>query len=89
MMVTAIRIKLIDLLKILSDRPSKTAGPLVEGDLEAIRRHLQNLGPKGKKDLAMELHMTDHAVLHRLNMLKDRGIVVDLHHHEYGLREMV
>jgi len=108
-MAAAIRIKLIDLLQILSDRPpvareshaehlqlfasapatvKKTeCSLLIEQDLEAIKRYLQASKMATKRDLSMELNMSDNATLYRLNLLKERGIVVDLPGHNYGLKE--
>ena len=93
-MAAAIRIKLADLLKILSEQPPSACRrsttqkhPLVEKDIEIIRQHLQS-GPIGRRDLELELNMSRSAILHRLDLLKERGIIVDLPDHHYGLREL-
>jgi len=97
-MAAAIRIKLGDLLKILSDWPQEAPRPRkkqprtissarIEEDMEAIRRYLQASGPTTRRDLSVELHMHDHFTLYRLNLLKERGVIVDLPGYKYGLAE--
>jgi len=98
-MAAAIRIRLSDLLKILTDRPQETASmsrkrkirPIssarIEEDMETIRRYLQASGPTTRRDLSMELHMHDHFTLYRLSLLKERGVVVELPGHKYDLAE--
>jgi hypothetical protein len=58
----------------------------IEKDLEAIKAYLLN-GPARRSDLDMVLNMSDGAVLRRLHLLKERGVVVDLPVHRYQLRE--
>jgi hypothetical protein len=93
-MATAIRIKLVDLLKILNEHPPSGAfvrtitrtGPLVERDVEVIRRHLQS-GPTERKVLEIELGLSRSAITHRLNLLKERGVVVECPGHCFALGE--
>jgi Mn-dependent DtxR family transcriptional regulator len=82
-MPTAIRIKLADLLIILME-VRRPLDPEIEKDLETIKQHLLTSGPARTRDLAMELHMSYGAAIHRLNLLKDRGLIVDLPDHKYG-----
>ena len=104
-MAAVLRIKLIDLLRILLDRSpaahepnirqrrlftspvtaSKTERSPLEEDLAAIKQYLQTSGPAGKRDLAMVLNMGGSTMLHRLNLLKEHGVVVDLPGHKYEL----
>lgn len=92
-MVTAIRIKLVDFLKILSAtppgafcRPKTQNYPLIETDLEAIRQHLQN-GLTERKDLENELGLSHNAMLYRLDLLKERGVIVESTAHCFKLNE--
>jgi hypothetical protein len=109
-MAAAIRIKLIDLLKILTDKTPKEHQPHtkqirlfatapvkaerhplnleLEGDLELVKAYLRN-GPARRSDLEMELNFSRGAVLHRLSMLRERGMIVDLPNYHYGLKEAV
>jgi len=57
----------------------------IEEDLEAIKAFLLN-GPARRDDLEMELNMSNGAVLRRLNLLKENGMVVDLPGHKYGFQ---
>jgi biotin operon repressor len=57
-----------------------------EKDLEAIKAYLLN-GPVRRSELEMELNLSSGAVLHRLNMLKARGVVIDLPGYRYKLGE--
>lgn len=59
----------------------------IEKDLEVIKAYLLN-GPAQRRDLEMELNLSDGAVLHRLHLLKARGVVVDLPGHSYKLGEV-
>ena len=97
-MAAAIRIKLSDLLSIISDWPQeapkirkKRSQPIasapIEMDLEAIRGYLLASGRATKQDVSMELHMSSNATVRRLNLLKERGVIVDLPGHNYGLKE--
>ncbi|MCK9440246.1 MAG: hypothetical protein M0Q13_02335 [Methanothrix sp.] len=56
----------------------------IEEDLEAIKAFLLN-GTARRDDLEMELNMSDHAVLHRLDLLKERGVLIDLPGDKYGI----
>lgn len=58
----------------------------IEKDLEAIKAYLLN-GPARRSDLDMALNMSDAAVLRRLHLLKERGVVVGLSGHRYQLGE--
>jgi Mn-dependent DtxR family transcriptional regulator len=83
-MPAAIRIKLADLLPILME--SRPLNPETEKELETIKQFLTTSGPARSRDLALELNMSDGAVSHRLRLLKERGVVVDLPDHKYGLK---
>lgn len=91
-MAAVIRMKLADLLKILNEQPPSGAsvrtvtrpGPLAERDIEIIRRHLQS-GPTGRRVLEIELGLSRSAMTHRLNLLKERGIVVEFPGHCFAL----
>jgi hypothetical protein len=81
-MSAALRINLRDLLSILMEvRP---LNPDIEADVEAIKQHLLTSGPARTRDPAMELHLSNSAAAHRINLLKERGVVVDLPGHKYG-----
>lgn len=86
---TVIRIRLIDLLKILAEPPARSTrprAPLVEKDLEAIKLFLQTSGPARRSDLEFQFScLSRSAILHRLDMLKERGEVVDLPGDVYGV----
>jgi len=88
-MPCAIRIKLIDLLKILSERPSgETAArhlPFLEKDLEAVKAYLQTSGPVASKDLAADFSISKGATLRRLNLLRERGVLINLPGDKYGI----
>lgn len=102
MVVTAavIRIKLVDLLKILCeplpkevrtkpDSPRQTrltTSGVDEHELEAIRTYLMCQGPAKSIDLQFEFNMSRGTVLHRLDLLKGRGVVEDLPGYRYGLK---
>ena len=58
-------------------------------DLEAIKAYLMTSGPARRTDLEMELNFSSGAVLHRLSMLKEMGVVIDMPGHNYQLREAV
>jgi len=58
----------------------------IEKDLVAIKAYLLN-GPAKRDDLEMELNMSGGAVLHRLHLLKARGVVIDLPGYRYQLGE--
>jgi hypothetical protein len=58
----------------------------IEKDLEAIKAYLLN-GPAQRSDLDMVLNLSDGAVLRRIHLLKERGVVVGLPGHRYQLRE--
>lgn len=60
--------------------------PEIEKDLAAIRAYLLN-GPARRSDLETELNISNGAVLHRLHLLKESGVVVDLSGHRYKLGE--
>lgn len=86
-MAAAIRIKLADLLKIITETPQvkhRPTSPNMLADLEDIKAYLQN-GPARRSDLEMELGMSDDAVLRRLGALKAAGEVVSLPDHGYQL----
>lgn len=85
-MATAIRIKLVDLLKIMAETPPvrhkstpahRPTSPDMLADLDAIREYLQN-GAARRRDLEMEFGMSKDGVLRRLHLLKAAGEVVDL-----------
>ena len=103
-MATAIRIKLVDLLEILSIHPPGAWGSArtdpkqrtfatttreTEADVECIKRYLLASGPARARDLAMELHLNEKAVSHKLKLLRERGELVDLPDHVYGLKENI
>jgi Mn-dependent DtxR family transcriptional regulator len=83
-MAAAIRIKLVDLLPILME--SRPLNPETEKELETIKQFLVTSGPARARDLAMVLHLSDGAVIHRLNLLKEMGDIVDLPDHKYGFK---
>jgi hypothetical protein len=93
-MATAIRIKLVDLLKILNEQPPSGAfvrtvtrpGPLSEKDVEVIRRHLRS-GPTERRVLELDLGLSRSVMTHRLNLLKERGVVVEFPGHCFALQE--
>jgi hypothetical protein len=125
-MAAVIRIRLIDLLKILceplpkevrtkSNSPSRAklvvvekrvevaprkysasqdkpktcemwANSIDERELEAISQCLQYAGPAKRWDLQLGLNMSEKAILHRLDLLKERGVVEDLPGYRYGLK---
>ena len=58
----------------------------IEEDMGAFKAFLLN-GPARRDDLEMELNMSDGACLHRPNLLKERGALIDLLGDEYGLLE--
>lgn len=90
-MAAAIRIRLADLLRILTETPPvkhRSARPNIQADLEAIREYLQS-GPARRSDLETELGVSGDAVLHRLGMLKAAGEVVYLPDHRYQLAGVV
>lgn len=100
-MAAAIRIKLADLLRILTEKapvvheprtrqvklPKATpAKAEIEKDLGAIREHLL-AGPAKRSDLDIVLTLSEDATLRRLHLLMERGVVVDLPGHMYGIPE--
>lgn len=93
-MAAVIRMKLVDLLKILNEQPPSSAfvrtvtapSPLVEKDVEAIRRHLKN-GPTERRVLEIELGLSRNVMTHRLNLLKERGVIVEANAHCFELKE--
>jgi hypothetical protein len=58
----------------------------VEKDLEAIKEYLL-AGPARRSDLEFQFTLSNSAVLHRLHLLMERGVVVDLPGHMYGIPE--
>ncbi|OPX73971.1 MAG: hypothetical protein A4E44_02186 [Methanosaeta sp. PtaB.Bin018] len=84
-----IQISLADLLKILSESSPKnpTISRTTENELDAIRHYLLSTGPAKRSDLEFEFNLSDKAVLRRLNMRKERGIVVQRPGHRYDLRK--
>jgi hypothetical protein len=106
-MVAAIRIKLVDLLKILSIHPpsvwasartdpkqrtlfeSAMTTAETEADVECIKRYLLLSGSARRREVEMELNLSGKAVLRRLNLLRERGELVDLPDHVYGLKEKI
>jgi hypothetical protein len=99
-MAAAIRIKLADLLRILTEKPPAAHEPRtrqikakaeprplnaeIEKDLGAIREYLL-AGPARRCDLEFQFNLSDKATLHRLHLLMERGVVVDLPGHRYQL----
>lgn len=74
---SVIHIKLVDLLKILP-------GPRIdEKELDAIRSYLLSSGPATRSDLEFEFCLSNSAVLRRLVVLKERGIVEQLPGYRY------
>jgi hypothetical protein len=55
-----------------------------EADLECIKRYLLDSGLARR-----ELNLNGGAVLHRLSLLRERGELVDLPDHVYGLKENI
>ncbi|MFZ2472755.1 MAG: hypothetical protein WAW52_12560 [Methanothrix sp.] len=54
-------------------------------DLEVIKAYLMTSGPARRIDLEMELNFSSGAVLQRLNLLKERGVLIDLPGDKYGI----
>ncbi len=63
----------------------RQAGRIDEAELAAISRYLQCAGPAKRIDLQFALNLSEKAVLHRLDLLKERGVIEDLPGHRYGL----
>ncbi|NPV62799.1 MAG: hypothetical protein HPY61_09260 [Methanotrichaceae archaeon] len=99
-MTAVLRIKLADLLAVITlpvsipgllSRPKPASAPAakqqqewVEADLDEIRAFLMG-GPAGRRDLELGLNMSRQVVRHRLQMLKDRGMVEHLPGNMYDL----
>ncbi len=89
-MAAAIRVKLGDLLKILTDKPQPRAprpSPAsMTRDMEAIEKILES-GPAKRSDLELELGVSGDAVLRRLHLLLANGIVVGVSDYRYQLKD--
>jgi biotin operon repressor len=90
----AIRIKLADLLMILSERPGGETTPkpsrhypFLERDIVAVKAYLQTSGPAKVTDLEKEFDISKRAIWHRLNLLKERGVLVHLPGDKYAILE--
>lgn len=88
-MAAAIRIRLSDLLKILTDKPKTRAPrpptPAMAEDLDAIKKILES-GPQKRGDLELELGISGDAILRRLHLLLASGVVVGVSDHSYRLK---
>lgn len=85
-MAACIRIRLVDLLSILMEKPKTRAPrpstPGMEKDLDSIKEILES-GPARRRDLEFELSMSGDAVLRRLHILMDKGILITIPDHKY------
>jgi hypothetical protein len=102
-MAIAIRIKLADLLEVMSrsnaevlrNMPQKTeqtrftglCQKIGEDTLTDIQEYLQSTGPKKRRELEYKFSMSRNAVLRRLAVLKQRGTIVQLPENCYGPKE--
>lgn len=87
-MAAMIRMKLSDLLKTLepNQQYQNSFSGIHEAELAAICEYLQSAGQVRRRDLEFEFHLTRGAVLRRLDLLKERGLIEELPGHRYALK---